>query len=268
MFPYDSKDLSRKRKFFEVGNTSADPFGLYSNVDAFYAPPPRPCTTLKHDFKNLMDRPLQYFSSLLLHGSSSEDDDENLDVFRQKCKGEVVPLDPLMESDHKINLHTRKNETDGLWSWQIVKEAEKLEEKDAQIQKLSSELYDKTKQLVSCQLENIVLEKKTKMAVKKFKSLRKSMKKILSRRLLRTKHVHVVSRPGAAGQEETAESSFVVTQRNEEAWLFCKVCETRMANMIICPCKHLSVCRRCDATITKCPICDAAKITSVEVCLP
>lgn len=160
-----------------------------------------------------------------------------------------------------------KNETDGLWSKAIIQEAEKLEEKDAQIQKLSRDLYSKTKQLVACQLENIVLEKKMKMAVNKFKSLRKTMEKILSRRLLRTKHIHVVSRPGA-GQDDVAESSFLVTQRNEEAWLFCKVCNTRMANMIICPCKHLSVCRRCDDTITKCPICNAAKISSVEVCLP
>lgn len=164
-----------------------------------------------------------------------------------------------------MNLPTIKNETDGLWSAAIIREAEKEEVKDAQIQKLSHDLHNKTKQLVACQLENIVLEKKAKMAVKKFKSLRKTMKKVLSRRLLRTKHI--ISRR-VGGQEDVAQSSFVVTQRNEEAWLFCKVCDTRMANMIICPCKHLSVCRRCDDKIIKCPICNAAKISSVEVCLP
>lgn len=94
MFPYDSKDHSRKRKFIEVGNTSADPFGLYSNADAFCARAP---TTFKDNVNNLVD------------SSSSEDDDdvdyedeteEKFDVFREKRKGLVVPLDPLIESDH------------------------------------------------------------------------------------------------------------------------------------------------------------------------
>ena len=68
--------------------------------------------------------------------------------------------------------------------------------------------------------------------------------------------------------EDEGESAFVGTQRYQVEWLSCKVCDTRTANMIICPCKHLSVCRRCDETITKCPVCNAAKMSSLEVCLP
>ncbi|KAL1815316.1 hypothetical protein ACET3Z_017890 [Daucus carota] len=239
MFPSDPRHYSRKRKLFQVGNTSTDPFGL--NADAL------------NNFKNTLDRPVKSFTSLLLDGVYDDDEDE--DEYSEEDKKKELRKGQVMPFDRKLKMHATKNdEGDALWSTAIIKAAEEAEEKEARIQKLMRDLYEKRKELVSCQLENIVLEKKTKMAVKKIKSLRRNLREVLSR-------------PGE-GPEDEGESSFVGTRRNEAAWLCCKVCDRQTADMIICPCKHLSVCRRCDDTITKCPICKAAKLSSVQVCLP
>lgn len=114
MFPYDSKDHhSRKRKFIQVGNTSADPFGLNVDVNAFHG---RARNTLYYPtdtaIKNVLNRPVKSYTSLLFDDICGDDDDDdddeemddNLDAFRIKDKGQVMPLDPLMESD-KVSTH-------------------------------------------------------------------------------------------------------------------------------------------------------------------
>lgn len=83
MFPSDPRHYSRKRKLFQVGNTSTDPFGL--NADAL------------NNFKNTLDRPVKSFTSLLLDGVYDDDEDEDEyseeDKKKELRKGQVMPFD-------------------------------------------------------------------------------------------------------------------------------------------------------------------------------
>ncbi|PKA62042.1 hypothetical protein AXF42_Ash018267 [Apostasia shenzhenica] len=45
----------------------------------------------------------------------------------------------------------------------------------------------------------------------------------------------------------------------------CKGCKGREARMLLLPCRHLCLCRDCDAIVDACPVCFARKTASVEV---
>ncbi|XP_047939542.1 BOI-related E3 ubiquitin-protein ligase 1-like [Salvia hispanica] len=72
----------------------------------------------------------------------------------------------------------------------------------------------------------------------------------------------------AEAVEEEGESSFEDPDRVGPVRLDCKVCERELANMMVWPCRHVCVCKRCDAAAKCCPVCGMVKTTSVEVCLP
>ncbi|KAJ1704348.1 hypothetical protein LUZ63_004127 [Rhynchospora breviuscula] len=48
----------------------------------------------------------------------------------------------------------------------------------------------------------------------------------------------------------------------------CRICKTEEAKILHLPCRHLSVCRRCDQSIDACPICLSSKAQSIEAILP
>lgn len=68
--------------------------------------------------------------------------------------------------------------------------------------------------------------------------------------------------------QEEAESSFPDPDRVGQITLECKVCERKMATVMLWPCRHVCVCTRCDATTTYCPVCHVVKTNSIEVHLP
>lgn len=68
--------------------------------------------------------------------------------------------------------------------------------------------------------------------------------------------------------EEEAESSFEDPDRVGPVRLDCKVCERQLATVMVWPCRHVCVCKRCDVTTKYCPVCRLVKTTSVEVSLP
>lgn len=72
----------------------------------------------------------------------------------------------------------------------------------------------------------------------------------------------------AEAVEEEGESSFEDPDRVGPVRLDCKVCERELASVMVWPCRHVCVCKRCDAAAKCCPVCRMVKTTSVEVCLP
>ncbi|XP_059669330.1 probable BOI-related E3 ubiquitin-protein ligase 3 [Cornus florida] len=77
-----------------------------------------------------------------------------------------------------------------------------------------------------------------------------------------------VGRGCASGEAEDAESSYVDPERVEPVRLACKACGKRVATVMIWPCRHMSVCRRCNAVTKACPACLCLKTASIEVSLP
>ncbi|GFP86644.1 boi-related E3 ubiquitin-protein ligase 1, partial [Phtheirospermum japonicum] len=69
----------------------------------------------------------------------------------------------------------------------------------------------------------------------------------------------------AAGVEDDAESSYVDSGRAEPVRLACKVCDRRLATVLVWPCRHACVCTGCDAAVRVCPICGARKTWSIEL---
>lgn len=73
---------------------------------------------------------------------------------------------------------------------------------------------------------------------------------------------------GCAGDAEDAESAYVdpVSERRV-ASPGCKICRTRVATVVLLPCRHLCVCRECDDVVQACPLCLSLRSDSVEVYL-
>ncbi|GAB2297401.1 hypothetical protein Dimus_031506 [Dionaea muscipula] len=49
--------------------------------------------------------------------------------------------------------------------------------------------------------------------------------------------------------------------------LVCKACGCREVSILLMPCRHLCLCKNCDALISICPVCNELKTASVEVYL-
>nr|XP_027085089.1 BOI-related E3 ubiquitin-protein ligase 1-like [Coffea arabica] len=70
------------------------------------------------------------------------------------------------------------------------------------------------------------------------------------------------------GEAEDAESAYIDPDRVvERAGPSCKACRKRVAAMVVLPCRHLSLCTECDAVARACPVCFAARSSSLEVFL-
>ncbi|XP_073297695.1 E3 ubiquitin-protein ligase BOI-like [Primulina huaijiensis] len=68
--------------------------------------------------------------------------------------------------------------------------------------------------------------------------------------------------------QDDAESSFTDPDRVRPVKLECKVCEERVAMVMMWPCRHVCVCVQCESAVKECPVCGSVKRTSVEVRLP
>ncbi|XP_073282268.1 E3 ubiquitin-protein ligase BOI-like [Primulina huaijiensis] len=78
----------------------------------------------------------------------------------------------------------------------------------------------------------------------------------------------VEARRYAETPQDDAQSSFTDPDRVRPVKLECKVCEERVAMVMMWPCRHVCVCVQCDAAVKECPVCGSVKRTSVEVCIP
>ncbi|KZV34902.1 hypothetical protein F511_04876 [Dorcoceras hygrometricum] len=78
----------------------------------------------------------------------------------------------------------------------------------------------------------------------------------------------VEARRYAETQQDDAESSFTDPDRVRPVKLECKVCEERVAMVMMWPCRHVCACVQCDAAVKECPACGSVKRTSVQLRLP
>ncbi|CAA3022947.1 BOI-related E3 ubiquitin- ligase 1-like [Olea europaea subsp. europaea] len=69
-------------------------------------------------------------------------------------------------------------------------------------------------------------------------------------------------------QEEDAESSYVDPEQDFSVKLKCKICESRLAMVMLWPCSHVCICTRCESTTRSCPVCRTLATTSARVHLP
>ncbi|OIT26877.1 PREDICTED: BOI-related E3 ubiquitin-protein ligase 1-like [Nicotiana attenuata] len=70
------------------------------------------------------------------------------------------------------------------------------------------------------------------------------------------------------GEAEDAESAYVDPDRVvESTGPSCKACRNRFASVVLLPCRHLCLCRECDAVAQSCPLCRSIRSSSVEVFL-
>ncbi|KAL5064209.1 hypothetical protein RYX36_025946 [Vicia faba] len=72
------------------------------------------------------------------------------------------------------------------------------------------------------------------------------------------------------GQASDAESAYVDPDRVvvvAEARGKCRACLKRVATVVVLPCRHLCICKECDAHYSACPVCLTLKNSTVEVFL-
>ena len=73
---------------------------------------------------------------------------------------------------------------------------------------------------------------------------------------------------GCNGDAEDAESAYVDPVSDRRVLSpSCKMCRTRVATVVLLPCRHLCVCRECDDVVQACPLCLSMRTASIEVYL-
>ncbi|GAY42875.1 hypothetical protein CUMW_070290 [Citrus unshiu] len=53
--------------------------------------------------------------------------------------------------------------------------------------------------------------------------------------------------------------------KEERRKLACKRCNSRNSCVLLLPCRHLCSCKQCEAFLVSCPVCNSAKVASMEV---
>ncbi|GMJ15088.1 hypothetical protein like AT1G32740 [Hibiscus trionum] len=72
---------------------------------------------------------------------------------------------------------------------------------------------------------------------------------------------------GLEAQAEDAESAYVDPECMVASTPSCKACRTRVAAVLLLPCRHLCLCAECDRVAQACPVCLTFRNSSVEVFL-
>lgn len=70
------------------------------------------------------------------------------------------------------------------------------------------------------------------------------------------------------GDAEDAQSCCFVSDRGGGGRKACKACGGADACVLLLPCRHLCLCRECEAVAEVCPVCAATKNASLHVLLP
>ncbi|KAL3650372.1 hypothetical protein CASFOL_006775 [Castilleja foliolosa] len=68
--------------------------------------------------------------------------------------------------------------------------------------------------------------------------------------------------------KDDAESSFSDRGLVKPVRLVCKVCDRRMATVVVFPCRHACACTGCVEAVKMCPACGAQKVSTIELRLP
>ncbi|CAN6180254.1 unnamed protein product [Urochloa humidicola] len=68
----------------------------------------------------------------------------------------------------------------------------------------------------------------------------------------------------APGFGDEASSAVKIAAKIAKIDLFCKVCNSDLACMLLLPCKHLCACKLCEVRLAACPVCDAVKGNAID----
>ncbi|CAH9126334.1 unnamed protein product [Cuscuta epithymum] len=65
--------------------------------------------------------------------------------------------------------------------------------------------------------------------------------------------------------EEDAQSSSVDPEQSDPVRIKCRLCGRRNATVLLMPCRHLCLCKRCEAFVNRCPACAKEFLYDVDV---
>ncbi|MQM05409.1 hypothetical protein Taro_038219 [Colocasia esculenta] len=71
--------------------------------------------------------------------------------------------------------------------------------------------------------------------------------------------------PAAAGDAKRVTAAAGENSRGLRVQNVCRVCRKREVMVLILPCRHLCLCRRCEPGLDACPVCNATKNSSLQV---
>ncbi|VFQ81103.1 unnamed protein product [Cuscuta campestris] len=85
--------------------------------------------------------------------------------------------------------------------------------------------------------------------------------------MLLVRQHHQQPQPPPAEDQEDAQSSSSVDpeQSGRPVRLTCRLCARRIATVMLWPCRHLCLCKRCEGFANRCPVCEAAFQANIEV---
>lgn len=79
---------------------------------------------------------------------------------------------------------------------------------------------------------------------------------------------NVLEKVARIQEQEKKELSNPTKKTEPNEALLCAVCKTQERSVVSLPCRHLSMCKRCNDQLLECPICRAKETASIEVIIP
>ncbi|KAL3622021.1 hypothetical protein CASFOL_034217 [Castilleja foliolosa] len=255
-----------KRKMNETdAEQTANQFNLFNLNGAGpsqFAPPSH--VQQIHNTAGPTVKPFSFMSLL------TADDDDMEDEYGPY--GEANPLATEIRSqsqqvNHMISAHTDilKQALDRMLERQqksIHRAAEasatkKLQQKEAELRMKAAHINELEASAKHYKRESDRLYAKTNYLEKKMMSLKSRLEKAISER-----RYGDAAREGIGSTPEDSDKAVVGPVRMD-----CQVCDRQLATVLMWPCRHVCVCKKCDVVTKSCPVCHWAKVTSFEVFL-
>lgn len=151
--------------------------------------------------------------------------------------------------------------------------ARKLREKDAEMEKATRRYAELEARAAQLSVEAQVWQAKARAQEAAAASMQAQLQQLVMSGQDRRAGVAAADDGGGPGSAaegqvaEDAESAYVDPDRVVASGPSCKACRSRAASVVLLPCRHLCVCTECDSVVQACPVCFAARNSSVEIYL-
>lgn len=142
---------------------------------------------------------------------------------------------------------------------------QKLREKEAEVEEINRKNMELELRMEQLSLEANAWQQRAKYSESMITTLKHSLQQVYAQ--------SKDSKEGCGDSEVDDTASccnvnfhLLRKDRNEtKDMMTCKVCRVNQVRMLFLPCKHLCLCKECDAKLSQCPLCHSSKHLSMEV---
>ncbi|XP_047331622.1 probable BOI-related E3 ubiquitin-protein ligase 3 [Impatiens glandulifera] len=209
--------------------------------------------------RNALLTPLLSFTSLLNDNRTAEIVDQS-DEIANMVRENAEELQKKLSEKWMKNFNTVESAAEE----RVLK---KMKEFDVEMEQMKKKLEESENRVMHLSFEKEIWEAKSRDLEDQIADMRAT---IFRQDWLRNQQAAATEAAAVAVAEEVGDSSSVESSpvNLKTVMLTCKVCDEDVARNMMLPCRHVSVCKKCEETTNNCPVCDLEKTGSIEIIIP